>query len=346
LSGPGPNLSDSLHEARRLAVDLARETQDRAREAQERAAHLARELAREAQERARARAEAMPPGLLVRLFSSLLGLPLLVLLVFAEGIPPYTALPFTFAVAVCATVGGWEYFRASRLRGFQATEPLAYFAIALLQLAAWGYTRNLLTEFLPALLALLVIATLIAEVVRHDREPLANIGVMFLGVIYVGWLFSYLIFLRSLGGEVRVWPFPEAARGAWLVLYVIAVTWSTDTGAYFAGVRWGKRPLAPRVSPKKTIEGSAGGLLAATLMSLAWGLWIDLPWWHCAFLGPVLGALGQIGDLCESALKRDMGIKDFGTLLPGHGGILDRFDSLLFTAPVAYYYFVFVAQLR
>lgn len=353
MKGEGSSLQESINEARQRAVDLAREAQERAREAQERAVDLARERAREAQERARKAAEGMPPGLLIRLASSSLGLPLLVLLVFAEGLPEYPALPFTFAVAICALAGGWEYFRAVRLRGFNTTDALAFFAIALLQLAAWGFTRNLLKDFLPALLALLAIAALIVEVLRREREPLANVGVTFLGVIYVGWLFSYLIFLRSIGGTQTVWPFPSQwtlftldARGAWLVLYVIAVTWSTDAGAYFAGVRWGRRPLAPRLSPNKTIEGAVGGLVAATLMSLLWGAWVGLPWYHCLFLGPTLGVLGQVGDLCESALKRDLGIKDFGTLLPGHGGILDRFDSLLFTAPVAYYYLYFVALIR
>lgn len=358
--GPHHSLGDQINEARQKALDYARETPHRAREAQEaamrraretqeRAVELARERARETQERARRAAETMPPGLLVRLASSFLGLPLLVLLVFAEGTAPYAALPFTFAVAICAVVGGWEYFRGLRLRGFQPTEGLAFVAIALLQFAAWSVSRGLLTQFLPALLALLVIATLIHEIVRHDREPLANLGVTFFGVVYVGWLFSYLIFLRSLPGEAAVWPFYQSpvahlfdAQGAWIVLYVIAVTWSTDAGAYFAGIRWGRVPLAPRLSPKKTREGSLGGLAAATLMSLAWGTWIGLPWWHCLFLGPVIGALGQIGDLCESALKRDLGLKDFGTLLPGHGGILDRFDSLLFTAPIAYYYLIFI----
>jgi len=353
---PGDNkktIHEQFDDARGRALEIARDAQgrardaqDRVREAQEWAVELARQRAYEAQERARKATEAMPPGLLVRLLSSVVGIPLLVGLVFAEGLPPYTALPFTFAVAICAVMGGYEFFRGARLRGFQPTDALAFVAIGLLQLAAWGYTRNLLTNFLPALLALLVIATLIAEILRHDREPLTNIGVTFLGVVYVGWLFSYLIFLRSLPGAVHVTPFPEAARGAWLVLYVIAVTWSTDTGAYLVGMRFGRTKLAPRLSPKKTVEGGLGGLAAATLMSLAWGTWIGLPWWHCLVLGPVLGALGQVGDLCESALKRDLGIKDFGALLPGHGGILDRFDSLLFTAPVAYYYFLYVAGLH
>jgi phosphatidate cytidylyltransferase len=351
------SFQESFHEARQRALDLAqnaqdfaRDTQEWAREAQERGVELARQRAAEAQERARRAAEAMPPGLLVRLLSAVVGLPLVVALVFAEGVPPYTALPFTFAVAICATLGGYEFFRGARLRGFQPLDALAFPAIGLFQLAAWSFTRDLSTKFLPGLLALLVIATLVSAILRRERQPLANVGVTFLGVIYVGWLFSYLIFLRSIPGTVDVpVPFinlPDMARGAWLVLYVIAVTWSTDTGAYFAGVRFGKRKLAPTLSPNKTIEGAIGGLIAATAMSLAWGAWIGLPLWHCLVLGPVLGALGQVGDLCESALKRDLGIKDFGALLPGHGGILDRFDSLLFTAPVAYYYFLYVAAMQ
>jgi len=161
-------------------------------------------------------------------------------------------------------------------------------------------------------------------------------------------LFSYLVFLRSLSGTIAA-PFfgshfPVAARGAWLVLYVFVVTWSADAGAYFIGMRFGKRPLAPRLSPKKTVEGAVGGVLASTVTSLLMGTWLGLPWIHCLIIGPVLGALGEIGDLAESALKRDLGIKDFGGILPGHGGVLDRFDSLLFTAPVAYYYLVFVVH--
>jgi phosphatidate cytidylyltransferase len=359
LLGPNSNLEEALHEARQRAQDLAlqaqervRDAQERARESQERTAEIARERAKEAHELARRAADAMPPGLLVRLASSVAGIPLLILLVFWEGPSDYPALPFTFAVAICAVLGAIEYFRGLRLRGFQPNEALAIVAIVMLQFAAWNVSRNRIIAFLPALIALLVIGTLIYEVASHEKEPLVNIGVTFLGVVYVGWLFSYLIFLRSLPGTVSGYlpdavasvlraghvPSPLATRGAWTVLYVFAVTWSTDAGAYFIGMRFGKRKLAARLSPKKTYEGAVGGVFAAMLASLVWGLGIGLPWWHCLVLGPILGVLGEIGDLCESALKRDIGIKDFGMVLPGHGGILDRFDSLLFTAPVAYYY--------
>ncbi len=373
LLGPNGNLDEAIAEARQRATDIVqetqekvRETQERVREAQEKAVDLARERALEAQERARRAAETMPPGLLVRLISSFIGIPLLLVLVFAEWPPRYPALPFTFAVSICAVVGALEYFRGLRLRGFQPNEALALIAIILLQFAAWNVSRNRITGFLPALIALLVISTLIYEVASHEKEPIANIGVTFFGVVYVGWLFSYLIFLRSLPGEVTgllpVWldaflntvnsalavlhlqlPLPQPTFGAWIVTYIFAVTWSTDAGAYFVGMRFGKHKLAPRLSPKKTIEGSVGGIVAATVMSLLWGAGIHLPWWHCLILGPVIGVLGQVGDLCESALKRDIGVKDFGMVLPGHGGILDRFDSLLFTAPIAYYYLQYFA---
>ncbi len=251
-----------------------------------------------------------------------------------------------------------------RLRGFSPSEGTAYAAIILLQFAQWSFSQFHVATFLPAVIALLVIGTLIHQILRREPEPLTNVGVTFLGVIYVGWLFSYLIFLRALPGSVHIvnlahlatgplagtplappiLGLSHAALGTWVVLYVFAVTWSTDAGAYFIGMSLGKHKLAPNLSPKKTVEGAVGGLIAATVMSLVWGTWIGLPWYHCLLLGPILGALGQIGDLCESSLKRDMGLKDFGTLLPGHGGILDRFDSLLFTAPIAFYYLTIVAK--
>ena len=122
------------------------------------------------------------------------------------------------------------------------------------------------------------------------------------------------------------------------------VTWLNDTGAYLIGARLGKTKLAPALSPKKTVEGALGGLAFATVTSVLCGLWFQLPLVHALILGPVLGMLGQVGDLCESAIKRDLGIKDFGGIMPGHGGILDRFDSILFTAPIAYYYLAWILR--
>jgi len=327
-----------LDEARERARVAAQEAQERVRESQERAVAVAREAASDAQERARAISEAMPPGLWVRLVSSFIGIPLLLVLVFFEVDPSRTGILFTGALALVAMLGAGEFFRALRLRHFRPSSAGGFAAVLAIQLTAWGSSNRQIDDLLPLFLAVMVIGTLIHQVVRRESEPLANAGVTFFGVIYVGWMMSYLIRLRSFGGTISPFPFPETPRGAWIVLYVFAVTWISDTGAYFVGSRFGKRKLAPRLSPNKTFEGAIGGLVAACLMSLAWGHWIGIPWWHCIVLGPLLGLLGQIGDLCESALKRDLGIKDFGGIMPGHGGVLDRFDSLLFTAPIAYYY--------
>jgi phosphatidate cytidylyltransferase len=277
--------------------------------------------------------------------SALAGLPLLILLVFAEGPPAIAGLLFTIGISGFAVFGAYEYFRALRLRGFEPSERLGYIAVVLIQFAVWTVSRGKGADLIPALLAFLVIIALTLRVFRHEPEPLANIGVSVLGVLYVGGLFSYLIFLRSIPGTIHLpVPFvtlPEMMRGAWIVLYVFAVTFSTDTGAYLIGRKWGKTLLAPEVSPAKTREGAIGGVVVGTLMSVAFGSWIGLPVLHCLVLGLVLSAVGQVGDLCESALKRDVGVKDFGSFLPGHGGILDRCDSVLFTAPVAYYYLIF-----
>jgi phosphatidate cytidylyltransferase len=132
------------------------------------------------------------------------------------------------------------------------------------------------------------------------------------------------------------------SEGLWLIFFLVLVTWAGDTGAYYAGVSLGRRPLAPTLSPKKTVEGLIGGWLAALAAALVASNWF-LPSFDpldavaASFL---LTGAGLIGDLSESALKRSAGIKDSGGLLPGHGGVLDRIDSLLFSSPVFYYYVI------
>ena len=343
----GNAAKDAQERARVVADARLKEAQERIREAQETATELARKRAEEAQELARRAAETLPRGMLVRLLSFVIGIPILPLAVFLYGTGRYAGLPFTGAVAICATIGLFEYFRGLRFRGYAPIDAPAYLAVVLLQFAAWNVSRGQLINFVPVVLAVSTLGMTVYAILRKNREPLVNISLTVFGVVYVGWLFSYLVFLRSLPGVVSVplplgGHFPEAARGAWLVFYVFVVTWGADAGAYFTGIRWGKRPLAPQLSPKKTVEGAVGGVLSAMVISVLFGTWIGLPWLHCLILGPILGVLGEVGDLAESALKRDLGIKDFGGILPGHGGVLDRFDSLLFSAPVAYYYLVFV----
>jgi phosphatidate cytidylyltransferase len=150
-----------------------------------------------------------------------------------------------------------------------------------------------------------------------------RIGLAVMGAVYGGLMLSALVRLRQLD------------KGAVWIFLALAVTWANDTGGYFAGRAFGKHKLYPRISPKKTVEGAIGGLL----FSVLWGVGVfkfglpELPLWGGAVIGLGASVLGPLGDLSESALKRAYGAKDSGKILPGHGGMLDRLDALLFTAP-------------
>ena len=151
-------------------------------------------------------------------------------------------------------------------------------------------------------------------------------------LLYVGLL------LRSLYPSLR-----NLENGVALVFFVILVTWLSDTGGFFVGKRLGKHPLAPRLSPKKTIEGLLGGVLFSVVGAIL-SQFTFVPFFslgQCVMLGVGLALLGAVGDLAESAIKRSVSVKDSGTIIPGHGGVLDRVDSLLFTGPAMYYYVMF-----
>jgi phosphatidate cytidylyltransferase len=175
--------------------------------------------------------------------------------------------------------------------------------------------------------ALALITAMLSLSTPFERR-LKDTAITALGVVYVGFTLSTLVSTRSL------------PAGEFLVFFVVLVTWAADTGAYYAGTLFGKHLLAPSISPKKTIEGAFGGLGLALVASLLAHVWflpqLSLP--DTAVLAVLLTGSGLLGDLWESAIKRRGGVKDSGGILPGHGGMLDRLDSLLFTAPTFYYY--------
>lgn len=219
--------------------------------------------------------------------------------------------------------------------GIPAAVLVVFFAALEPSFHYWGNR----TISLLLLLGLLASAVTIFD--RATEQPLLSATATVSGVLYTGVTLSFGLLLRHLP-EARGALSEIPMEGFLLVLLPVAVTALGDSAAYFVGRAMGRKRLAPRVSPGKTVEGSIGGLAGAMIAGFVLGLFMgDLenlvmsaP--ICAAIGLVLGIAGQLGDLSQSMLKREAGVKDSGRLLPGHGGFLDRFDSLLFTIPLAY----------
>lgn len=201
--------------------------------------------------------------------------------------------------------------------------PLIYFLSDLLPQAKYE-------KMMYSFLMICFLALILRKILQNNpKNILKEVGFTLFGLIYIVFLFAFLL---------RILSFPEGNR--W-VLATFLLVWATDSAAYFVGLSIGRHKLASNISPKKSIEGAVGGLIGAIIMMIAIKLWLlsslNLPWSFTLFVGLLAGVLGQLGDLTESAIKRDLDIKDSGTILQGHGGFLDRFDSILFVAPVLYY---------
>lgn len=277
--------------------------------------------------------------MLIRIASGIIGAAIYCIILFNHY---GNGLPFALGVALFSVIGANELYLAVKGQGGQPSEGLGYFACIIFQLYAYPRGGQSLEPYLPAALMLLVVVALLLEIVKREPRPILNVGATLLGAIYVGWFFSYLTLLRGLNHPHILIPAVRGTtQGEWLVFFVSGTTWLSDSGALFVGKALGRHKLAPHVSPAKTWEGSLGGLLVAVLGGLLFGKMLHIPLGEAAALAALCGLVGQIGDLCESALKRDLQVKDTGAVIPGHGGILDRIDSLLFSAPIAYYTILF-----
>jgi phosphatidate cytidylyltransferase len=279
-------------------------------------------------------------NLLVRVATVLVLLPVVLWLLWIGGLP--FALLVSFAAAACAwELNALEENRPSanspsvrrRVRGGVIASTAAAFLLPLTEgLEVHGFTAR------GILGALVMVALTDALLFEPDlaRTP-QRVGMAVLGAAYPGILLAMVVRLRQLPDGV-----------AWLFLTLV-VTWLNDTGAYFAGRAYGRRKLYPRISPSKTWEGAAGGLAASVIGALlvkALGWLPQLPWWGSVLVGAGAAVLGPVGDLSESMLKRAYGAKDSSGLLPGHGGVLDRVDALLFTAPFVLFCASFLPDLR
>ncbi len=248
-------------------------------------------------------------------------------------------------VAVLTYAGGWllvavlllvsvravhELFQLMRQAGYQPSLVASSLVMAGLLAVARFPDSNLL----GLVLAAAVIITLSWQLLRPPQGHPTQSWALTLGAaLWLGWLISHFVQLRDLSPA-----FGLGLGTRWMVLMFL-VTWINDSAAYFVGKAVGRHPCCPYLSPKKTWEGTIGGWFGGVAATALLGYWlVDLPWAHGLVLGALVATVAPFGDLAKSMVKRQMGVKDFSALIPGHGGMFDRIDSLLFVAPVIYYY--------
>jgi phosphatidate cytidylyltransferase len=241
--------------------------------------------------------------------------------------------PLFVALALCAMLLGlYEFWLLARRREMKPDVVVGFAAAAAVFIAFYFDEPPLLLFILPAL----TITALAAEMLRGApfEKMMASTGATVLGVMYVALLGGHLVALRT-SADPSLQP-----HAADLLSFFFLVILGSDTGAYYTGRAFGRHKLAPGVSPGKTWEGAIGGMLASLLMATLAHYWFfpQLPLKVGLPLAALMNVLGVVGDLTESALKRGAGAKDAAQILPGHGGLLDRLDSLLFNAPVIYYF--------
>jgi phosphatidate cytidylyltransferase len=259
-----------------------------------------------------------------RVLSAAVLIPLVASLTYAGG---WLLAGILFLVAVRAA---YELFHLMEDAGYRPSLEASALIMALLLAVARFPELNLL----GLVLAVAVIVSLIWQLLRPPTgHPTQSWALTFGVALWLGWLISHFIQLRDLSPA-----FGLGIGTRWLALMFL-VTWVNDSAAYFVGKAIGRHPCCPYLSPKKTWEGTIGGWFGGLAATALLGYWlVDLPWVHGLILGALVAIVAPFGDLAKSMVKRQMGVKDFSALIPGHGGMFDRIDSLLFVAPVMYYY--------
>ena len=240
-------------------------------------------------------------------------------------------------LSVLAALAAWEFFRMARETGALPLEAAGIALAALLPIAVHAQRLGLYTLSLTAIVAMALVLFASTIWLRGPTgKPVSSVSITAFGVLYAG-VFAYIYALRYHDYAVG------AAAGTALVFLPIFLTWTTDVGAYAFGRMFGRKKLIPSVSPGKTVEGAVGGLGLTIVICLLYVRFVLMPYAQLGLTiqGAVLFAIvvsvaAQTGDLAESLLKREAGVKDSSSILPGHGGILDRFDALLFVMPIAF----------
>ena len=257
----------------------------------------------------------------------------------------FGGLPLLLLVSVIIFLASKEFVNILEHKGFYPSLKVIFFADAIFAVMAYFNCFNLV----PLAFTVGTMTAFMWVLFRGKQPYIANASTTIVGFVYSGWFPLHLLFLRDLGANNHtslqmILKTDILSAGLGYVLFMFLLVIITDVGCYYFGRKFGKHKLAPVISPNKTIEGSIGGAVCALIGGFIIAYFIKLPWYHALIAGILVTTFAQIGDLCESLMKRDAGVKDSGDLLPGHGGFLDRTDSYIFTIPVMYYYFAYFVQ--
>jgi phosphatidate cytidylyltransferase len=258
-----------------------------------------------------------------RIISAVIGIPILLAMLYAGGI--YWWIVFV----VMGVLALFEYYRMMAGRGHNPQYLPGYLVLSVLMLSVI-YSDCLLNAFLAV-----IIIFALSMIFQYPRLDISDSALSFYGAFYLGLLLSF---------SFRIYYLDERF---WIMLLSLLLTWSSDTGGYFAGRFWGRRALAPEISPNKTREGAAGAIILSILIAVVFFSIIDLgdtKLVYILMLGLSASIMAQIGDLMVSGMKRYFGVKDTGKIIPGHGGVLDRFDSFFLVVPLVFYFFRYFIQ--
>ena len=287
--------------------------------------------------------------LTLRILFAVVAAPLALLIVLVGG------APLAALLAVVSALGAWEFFRIARASGHRPLDDVGIALAGLVPLAVYAEFLGLFA-LRPAIVAVVALAVLAATIWLRGVEgrPLGAAATTLLGVVYTAGMLSFGYAIRYhdvvrgydvVGGRhVAIGSLSFGVPpGGVLLIFPLVITWASDIGAYFVGRALGKRKLIPSVSPGKTVAGAVGGLAASMLVAWAFARGVLVPIaslgftpWGALVFGGLVSVAAQVGDLFESLLKREARVKDSSHIIPGHGGILDRFDSLIFVLPLAY----------
>jgi phosphatidate cytidylyltransferase len=277
-------------------------------------------------------------NLAARVLFAVVAIPIVLLLVYLGG------FPLALLLAVAGGLAAWEYFGIAEAAGERPMAMTGTILAAAIPLAVFAYQVG---RFHPPVFTLAAAITLIVFALAIwwrgvEGRPTAAVATTMFGAAYTGGMLSFAYGLRYHNYAVG------ATAGMALVLYPLILTWTSDTAAYFVGRALGRRKLIPSVSPGKTVAGAVGALLASVVVSWLYARYalphfarLSMLTWQAILFGAVMSVAIQVGDLAESLIKRDAKVKDSSHIIPGHGGVLDRLDSLLFAIPVAYLIFTF-----